>query len=222
MSAPRSRAWPTPPDRGPGRIDPDGGGARDRSSPPATPPSRPLGDDTVLVADGALTYLWFSEVLVEARPHAFLAHGYLGSMGVGFGTALGAQAATRAAGKRTILVTGDGAVGYSFMEFDTAARHDLPVIVVVMNNRSWGATLHFQRLAVGPNRITNTRLDNGRYDQAATALGADGYHAETAEELERALVAALASRRPACIDCRVDLDPIPPEEMILIGQDPFA
>lgn len=183
--------------------------------------ARHVGPETVVVADGALTYLWLSEVIAEARPAAFLCHGYLGSMGVGFGTAIGAQMACKTSGLRTILVTGDGSVGYSIAEFDTAVRHRLPLIVIVMNNRSWGATLHFQQIAVGQNRVTNTRLENGAYDGVASAFGADGYSVTNAAEFEAALNQALASDRPACIDVRVELDPIPPEELILIGKDPF-
>ena len=183
--------------------------------------ARQVGRKTTVVADGALTYLWLSEVISEATPGEFLCHGYLGSMGVGFGVALGAQAAASSTGQRTILVTGDGSIGYSLAEFDTAVRHHLPLIVVIMNNRSWGATLHFQELAVGPDRVTNTRLDNGAYHDVARALGADGYHVTDKDGLERALTEALAKDRPACINVEVDIAPIPPEEMLLIGRDPF-
>ncbi|MXO73023.1 thiamine pyrophosphate-binding protein [Altererythrobacter buctensis] len=181
-----------------------------------------VDQSVTVVADGALTYLWLSEVLSATRPAGFLTHGYLGSMGVGFGTAVGAQAADLVAGKRTILVTGDGSVGYSIGEFDTLVRHKLPLIVIIMNNRSWGATLHFQQLAVGPNRVTNTRLENGDYDAVAAAFGAAAYHVDDAAGFKAALGQAMTDNRPACINVRVALDPIPPEELILIGMDPFA
>jgi acetolactate synthase-1/2/3 large subunit len=86
----------------------------------------------------------------RVKPGGFLCHGYLGSMGVGFGTALGAQVADLEAGRRTILVTGDGSVGYSIGEFDTLVRKQLPLIVIIMNNQSWGATLHFQQWPSAP------------------------------------------------------------------------
>jgi len=184
--------------------------------------ARYFGKDSVVVADGALTYLWLTEVISRARPATFLCHGYLGSMGVGFGIALGAQAAAKQESKRTILVTGDGAVGYSIAEFDTAVRHKLPLIVVIMNNRSWGATQHFQKFAVGPDRVTNTLLENGSYHDVAAAFGAGSYLATTAEELDTALRDALAKDAPACINVLVDLDPIPPEELFIMGMDPFG
>ena len=177
--------------------------------------------NTSVVADGALTYLWLTEVISRAKPGDFLCHGYLGSMGVGFGTAIGSQVAGRTAGKRTLLVTGDGAVGYSIAEFDTLVRKGLQVIVIVMNNSSWGATLHFQQLAVGPDRVTNTILENGAYHEVARAFGADGYWVEDAAGLESALKEALARSKPACINVRVAVDPVPPEEKLLMGQEPF-
>lgn len=180
-----------------------------------------IGKDVTVAADGALTYLWLSEVVAAPRPEALLFHSHLSSMGCGFGIAVGAQAGV-ADGKRVILVTGDGAVGYSLAEFDTAVRNQLPLIVVVMNNRSWGATLHFQQIVVGADRVTGTRLENGRYDDAAAAFGAGRYYAEDADSLRSALSDALSRNEPACINVLVDLDPIPPEELVVMGMDPFT
>lgn len=177
--------------------------------------------DNVIVADGALSYLWLSETVAAGRPRCLLCHGFLGSMGVGFGVALGAQLAAQKDGRRAILVTGDGAIGYALGEFDTAVRNDLPLIVVVMNNQSWGATQHFQKLVVGPNRVTKTLLPNGRYHDVASALNCAGYLATDERSLREALERALRDNRPACINVQVDLDPIPPEERILMGGMPF-
>lgn len=178
--------------------------------------------DVTVVADGALSYLWLSEVIAEPRPAGLLCHSHLTSMGFGFGVAVGAQAGV-AEGKRVMLVTGDGSVGYSLGEFDAAVRAKLPLIVVVMNNRSWGATLHFQQaVAGGDNRVTGTRLENGRYDGVAGALGAAGYYADSAESLRQALRTALSRNEPACIDVLIDIDPVPPEELVMMGMDPFV
>ncbi|MEO8722083.1 MAG: thiamine pyrophosphate-binding protein [Sphingobium sp.] len=184
--------------------------------------ARELGSDCAWVLDGALTYLWFTELMSDLRPRSILCHGYLGSMGIGMGTALGAQAAVKPDGRRTVLVTGDGSVGFGIAEFDAMVRHKLPVIVIVMNNQSWGATQHFQKLAVGANRITKTMLPNGRYDQAAAAFGVTPYFVDDEASLERALKSALESDGPVCINVMIDLNPIPPEELLLIGIDPFA
>jgi len=176
-----------------------------------------LTRDHLLVADGALSYLWLSEIVSVARPGAFLCHGYLGSMGVGLGTAIGAQVQAAQQGKRAILVTGDGAIGYALADFDTLVRHDIPLIVIVMNNQSWGATQHFQKIIVGDNRVTGTMLQNGSYHQVAEGFGVKGYFVDTAADFAAALADALATKAPACINVRVALEPIPPEEMLLLG-----
>jgi acetolactate synthase-1/2/3 large subunit len=136
---------------------------------------------TLDVTDRAAYKIAADEVEAKVGPVQL----YLGSMGVGFGTAIGAQLAGGPE-SRTILVTGDGAVGYSLAEFDTLVRQNVPLIVIVMNNQSWGATLHFQEYVVGPDRITNTRLENGRYHEVAEALGADGYYVDEPSASERA------------------------------------
>jgi acetolactate synthase-1/2/3 large subunit len=177
-------------------------------------------EGTIVVSDGALTYLWLSEAIARAPISAYLGHGYLGSMGIGMGTALGAQVA--GAGLPVVLVTGDGAVGYSLGEFDSMARAGLPVVVIVLNNRAWGATLHAQEIVLGPERIVNNRLENGSYSAVARALGAEGYDVTDIEDLAPTIARALNTGRPACIDVRVNLDPIPPEERVLMGGLPFG
>lgn len=177
-------------------------------------------DEATVVVDGALTELWLSETAALAPLAHYLGHGYLSSMGSQFGVALGAQYA--ASGKATILVTGDGAVGYSLAEFDSLVRAGLPVIVIVLNNEAWGATLHTQQFMFGQDRVTNNRLENGSYSGVARALGADGVDVTELDQLRPAIEAALAARRPTCIDVRVSLAPIPPEERVLNGEAPFG
>ncbi|MEU3342746.1 thiamine pyrophosphate-binding protein [Streptomyces sp. NPDC006668] len=176
-------------------------------------------ESSVVVADGALTYLWLSETISETPVSAFLCHGYLGSMGVGMGVALGAQAAAR--DTNVVLVTGDGSVGYSLGEFDSMVRAGLGAVVVVLNNRAWGATLHAQEIIHGKDRVVNNRLENGSYAAAAIALGADGHQVRTLDELAPALAKALQSGRPSCVEVHVSLDPIPPEERVIMGGSPF-
>jgi acetolactate synthase-1/2/3 large subunit len=177
-------------------------------------------DQATVIVDGALTELWLAETIALAPLAHYLGHGYLSSMGSNFGVALGAQYATP--GKATILVTGDGAVGYSLAEFDSLVRAGLPVIVIVLNNRAWGATLHTQQFFYGQDRVVNNRLENGSYSGVARALGADGVDVTELDQLGPAIEVALAARRPACIDVRVSLEPIPPEERVMNGEPPFG
>lgn len=194
---------------------------RERPGPPIHPLqavhaiAAAITPDTIVVGDGAEAYHWLNEAIAQVRPASYLTHGYLGAVGFGLGLALGAQAAFP---ERPVLcLAGDGAVGFTIAEFDTMVRHDLPIVVVVMNNHSWAASQHFQQLAVGPNRVTGTRLGSARYDAVAQGFGADGIHVTRIEELAPAIRAAIAARRPACINVEIDLAPIPPELFLLMG-----
>jgi acetolactate synthase-1/2/3 large subunit len=120
-----------------------------------------------------------------------------------------------------VLVTGDGSVGYSLGEFDSMVRAGLPVVVVVFNNQAWGATLHAQELVLGKDRVVNNRLENGSYAAVAAALGADAHRVTAVDELAPAVAKAVAARRPACIEVHVSLDPVPPEERVIMGGSPF-
>ncbi|MCW3834722.1 thiamine pyrophosphate-binding protein [Sphingomonas canadensis] len=178
------------------------------------------GERADYVADGAECYHWFTEVVPGRRPATFLTHSFLGSMGIGIGLAMGAQAADRT--RPVILVTGDGAFGYSVAEFDTMFRHRLPVVVIIMNNRNWGATRHFQEVFSGPNRVTGTQLENGDYHDAAAAFGAFGCYIDQPADVAAAVRSAIASGGPACINIRVDFDAVPPEAKIMLGRDPLS
>ncbi|WP_181801221.1 thiamine pyrophosphate-binding protein [Streptomyces shenzhenensis] len=177
-------------------------------------------EGAVVVADGALTELWLSETIASSPLSHYLGQGYLSSMGLGLGTAIGAKSAVGET--PTILVTGDGAVGYSLAEFDSMVRAGLPVVVIVLNNQAWGATWHAQEIIYGRDRVTNNSLANGSYSGVARALGADGVEVTSLDQLAPAIRDAVQSGRPTCIDVRVRLDPMPPEEKAIMGASPFG
>ncbi|MGZ4723666.1 MAG: thiamine pyrophosphate-binding protein [Ilumatobacteraceae bacterium] len=165
------------------------------------------GSDAVVVADGAFTKHWLDDVVAPERSGSYITHGRLGAMGIGHGMAIGAQVA--APDRPVVLVTGDGSAGFNIAEFDTMVRHDLPITVVIMNNKSWGASRVLQKVESG--RLVGTGLGNARYDQVMSAFGGDGYRVAELSELDVVLRQAIASRRPACIEIAIsDEDEIPP------------
>ena len=173
-----------------------------------------LPDETLIVADGAESYHWLNEVVRQRQPGSYITHGFLGAVGFGLGLAIGAQAAYP---ERPVLcLAGDGAVGFTLAEFDTLARHRLPVVVVVMNNRSWAASQHFQEMIGNP--VRGTRLSDARYHDAAAALGCHGQLIREIGELGPALRSAFASRRPACLNVEIDVGPWPPELELLASR----
>lgn len=172
--------------------------------------------DTTVVADGAETYHWLNEVIRQNRPGSYITHGFLGAVGFGMGLALGAQTADPR--RRVLCLVGDGAFGFTMAELDTMARHRLPIVVVIMNNRSWAASQHFQEMVSGAAHVTGTRLSDARYHDVAAALGCHAQHVTRIEELRPALKAAFDSGRPACLNVEVDLAPLPPELHLLMAR----
>ncbi len=194
----------------------------DRSAPPIHPiqavkaivDNMPAG--TIMVGDGAEAYHWMNEVIAQEEPASYITHGFLGCVGFGLGLSLGCQVARR--DKPVLLLVGDGAVGFTIIEFDTMARHKLPIVAVVMNNRSWAASQHFQEIVSGPNRLAGTQLGAAAYHDAAIAFGCRGEHVTEIKDLGPAIKAAFASGQPTCINVEIDLKPLPPELGMLMSR----
>ena len=187
----------------------------DRKGPPIHPAQavRAIADNipqgALIVGDGAEAYHWFNEVVAQDEPASYITHGFLGTVGMGLGLSLGVQTARR--DKPVLLLVGDGAVGFTLIEFDTMARHGLPIVAVVMNNRSWAASQHFQELVSGKNRVIGTQLGEARYHDAARALGCEGVHVTELDQLGPAIKKAFESGRPTCINVEIEVNAMPPE-----------
>jgi acetolactate synthase I/II/III large subunit len=161
----------------------------------------------ILVADGAFSKHWLEDVVRRRRPGCYFSHGSFGAMGIGLGVAIGAKAARPA--EPVLCVSGDGAVGFTIAEFDTMVRHKLPIVVVVMNNHSWGA-VDPARHPDGSNRPAGIRLGQARYDEIAKAFGGRGQYVTRLDELQPAIDAAFASGLPTCINVEVGMGGLPP------------
>lgn len=174
-----------------------------------------IADDTIIIGDGAEAYHWLNEVIRQNRSGSYITHGFLGAVGFGLGLAIGAQVAHP---KRPVLaLVGDGAVGFTIAEFDTMARHKLPIVAVVMNNHSWAASQHFQQMVSG-NRLSGTELRDANYHEVAAAFGCHAQRVTKIEDLGPAIKAAFASGKPACVNVSIDVAPIPPEVHLLMAR----
>jgi acetolactate synthase-1/2/3 large subunit len=192
----------------------------------ATPPIHPyqavtaiadaLPKDSIVIGDGAEAYHWFNEVVRQETPGSYITHGFLGDVGFGMGLSLGAQVAHP--NRRVLCLAGDGAVGFNIAEFDTMVRFNLPIVVVVMNNRSWAASQHYQEAISGANRVTHTQLGGARYDEVAKGFGGFGAYVARIEDLAPALKAAFESGKPACVNIEIDVKPLPPELHLLMSR----
>jgi len=167
-----------------------------------------LEPGAVVVADGGETSAWMSRAWMARQPGRFLSHGYLGCLGVGLPFALAAKLAHP--NEQVLCITGDGSAGLNFAEFHTAARHNLPITVVINNDRQWGMSKHGQEIMWGKGRHVATELGMVHYEQAAEGLGAHGELVQRAEEIAPALRRALGCGRPACLNILCDPEVIEP------------
>jgi acetolactate synthase I/II/III large subunit len=152
--------------------------------------------DAILVQDAHSFGPWLARYLeLDKAGRYYAAAG--GAMGWGFPAALGVQAARPA--ERVIAVCGDGSFWMVAQEMETAVREDLPVVVVVTNNFSYGNTRDRQRHAHG-GRYFGTFYDNPDFAAFAELLGAHGERVERGEDVTDALRRALDSGRPAIVD----------------------
>lgn len=163
-----------------------------------------IGDDAVVVADGG-DFLSFARVGTQCS--TYLDPGSLGCIGVG--TPFGIAAALACPGRTVAVLTGDGAFGFNAMEIDTAARHRVPVLIVVANNGAWQIEVHDQMTTHG--KVVGTRLQHADHAAMARAFGAHGERVERAADLPGALQRALQANRrgcPALLDVLVSGDAV--------------
>jgi acetolactate synthase-1/2/3 large subunit len=168
-----------------------------------------IADDGVLVADGGETFVWAEVALSARRPGRYLGHGYLGCLGTGIPFGIAAKLAHPE--ERVLVLTGDGSVGLNFSEFDTAVRHNLPIVVVINNDQAWGMCKHEQMVSLGEDRIVATELGPTRYEKAAEAFGVYAEFVEEGAEIIPAIERAFASGRPACVNVMTDPDAVSPK-----------
>ena len=159
--------------------------------------------DMPLVTDVGQHQMWAAQYLSFSKPRTFISSGGLGTMGFGMGAAIGAALAT---GEHTILVTGDGCFTMDMAELVTAADHDIPLTVVLLNNGVLGMVRQWQSLFYGQRHSNTTLKRRIDYVAAAKAFGARARRIESVEELDAALDDAIGYDGPMLIECPIDKD----------------
>ena len=171
-----------------------------------------LPDDGIYVEE--VTQVGFASRLTFPvhSPRTFLSPGYQDTLGWGYGTALGAQAASP--GRKVVLATGDGGFMFQSAELATAMRHNLPVVVVVFDDGAFGNVRRIQEQQYG-NRLIACDLANPDFVKFAESFGMAAFHAGSPDELEASLRQAFALNTPALV--RVPVGQMPsPWDMILL------
>lgn len=163
-----------------------------------------FGTNAFYVADGGDTCYWGLAGLQSSFRSGVQvpAGALLGCLGTGIPFALSAKLAHP--DKPVIVMNGDGSFGFNSMEFDTAVRHNIPIICVVNNDCAWGMIKHSQEMSLGADRCTCSELGLRRYEKMVEGLGGYGEYVTKDEEIVPALQRAIASGKPACINVVTD------------------
>lgn len=162
-----------------------------------------LGENTAVCTDVGQHQMWSAQSLNFKTSRRFASSGGLGTMGYGFGAAIGAAYGT---GERSVLITGDGSFGMNLNELATAVRYNVPVVVIIMNNGVLGMVRQWQTLFYDKHYSNSVLQRKTDFAAFARSFGADGEAVTTPEELDEALAKAFETEGPYIIDCKIDKD----------------
>ncbi|OBJ89477.1 acetolactate synthase [Mycobacterium asiaticum] len=160
-----------------------------------------LDRDAIVVIDAGDFGSYAGRVIDSYQPGCWLDSGPFGCLGSGPGYALAAKLARP--DRQVVLLQGDGAFGFSGMEWDTLVRHNVPVVSVVGNNGIWGLEKHPMEALYGYSVVAELRPGT-RYDEVVRALGGHGELVSAPVELRPALERAFASGLPAVVNVLTD------------------
>ncbi|MGE4548865.1 MAG: biosynthetic-type acetolactate synthase large subunit [Intestinibacillus sp.] len=161
-------------------------------------------DETIMVTDVGQHQMWAMQYCRRNHPHQFISSGGLGTMGFGYGAAIGAQIACP--DKRVIHITGDGSFHMNLNELCTSVKHNLPIITVIMDNQVLGMVRQWQTMFYEKRYSSTTMERRTDYVKLAEAFGGHGFRCVTPEEFQQAMQQALTMQGPVVIDCLIDRD----------------
>ncbi|HLE97383.1 MAG TPA: thiamine pyrophosphate-binding protein [Candidatus Thermoplasmatota archaeon] len=162
-----------------------------------------LPANAIVVGDGGNVVANAAKVLRSRGPGSWLDPGPFGTLGVGLPFAMAAK--LNAPDRPVVLLSGDGSFGLNGFELDTCVRHDIPVVVVVGNDRAWAQIRQPQVMFYGDDKAPATLLgDNARYDKFAEAMGGLGYLVDDPADVAPTVKKAIQANRPAVVNVLLD------------------
>lgn len=159
-----------------------------------------LAEDDILTLDNGIYKLWFSRLYKTFRPNTFILDNALATMAAGLPAAITAKMLNP--DKKVLAVVGDGGFMMSSQEIETALRHDIHIVVLVLNDNGFGF-VKWEQQAKG---FAAFGLDYGNPDFAryAESFGAIGMKLREGDDLSTLLKKAFDAKKTVVIECPVD------------------
>lgn len=172
-------------------------------------------DEAVYILDGGDTVYFAMMGLRAKKKSCVIGSGFLfGCLGTGVPFGIAAKLAFP--DRKVVVVTGDGSFGLNAMEFETAARHCVPVACVICNDQAWGMIKHGQEMNYGNDRVCGSDLGVVRYEKVVEALGGHGEFVTKDDEIIPAVKRALDSGKPSCVNVLTDPTVTSPATMMFV------
>lgn len=161
-------------------------------------------NETIYVTDVGQHQMWAAQYLKYKKTQKFITSGGLGTMGFGYGAAIGAQIGCP--DRRVIHFTGDGSFHMNMNEACTVVSEGLPIITIIMDNKVLGMVYQWQNAFYGRRFSSTTPARKTDFVKVAEGFGAKGFRVSTPEEFENAFDEALKLKGPSWIACDIAVE----------------
>lgn len=158
----------------------------------------------IITTDVGQHQMWAGQYYLYSQPRTFISSGGLGTMGYGVGAAIGAQMGCPE--RKVFNIAGDGCFRMNLNEIATAARYQIPIVQVVINNHVLGMVRQWQTLFYGKRYSSTVLNDSVDFVKVSEGLGATAFRITSLEQLEDTLEKIKTIQGPVVLDCIIDCD----------------
>jgi acetolactate synthase I/II/III large subunit len=163
-----------------------------------------IPENTIVTTEVGQNQMWSALYFKALKPRTFISSGGLGTMGFGFPAALGAKVACPE--RPVVDIAGDGSFLMTEQELACSVSENIPVTVIVLNNSVLGMVAQWQRMLYKKRYMAVNLGKTPDFVKLAEAYGAQGFRANSIEELRKAVKESLKSKVTTVIDIPIGFE----------------